>query len=166
VLTTLSVAVAVCGTVVVLYAQASLNADRGATGGPADPQATQLSAVTTTLTVLLAVMAAVNLVFVTRASAFDARRTLAVARTLGVSPAESAAALGVAQLAPAVTGLLLGFVSGTVLFHGLSSSHPVAPPIWQHIGLALLTLLLVVALTAGPARIEARHPIADALRDT
>ncbi len=165
VLTTLSVAVAVCGTVVVLYAQASLNADRGSAGGPTDPQAAQLHTVTTTLTLLLAVMAAVNLVFVTRASAVDARHTLAVARTLGASPTESATALGLAQLIPAFAGLLLGFVSGTLLFHALSSSHPVAPPTTRLISLAILTVVLVIALTAGPARIEARRPISDALRD-
>ena len=121
---------------------------------------------TTTLTLLLAVMAAVNLVFVTRASAADARHTLAVARTLGVSPAESATALGLAQLIPALTGLVLGLVTGTLLFHALSSSHPVAPPTAQLIGMAILTVILVAALTAGPARIEARRPISNALRDT
>ncbi len=166
VLTTLSVAVAVCGAVVVLYAQASLNAERGNAGGPADPQAAQLHTVTTTLTLLLAVMAGVNLVFVTRASAADARHTLAVARTLGVSPAESSAALGLAQLIPAVTGLTLGLATGTLLFHALSSSHPVAPSTPRLVGLAILTVILVAALTAGPARIEARRPISDALRDS
>jgi ABC-type lipoprotein release transport system permease subunit len=166
VLTVISVAVAVCGTVVVLYAQASLNGERGNTGGPADPQVTQLHAVTTTLSLLLALMAAVNLVFVTRASAFDARRTLAVARTLGVSPGESAAALGVTQLIPAFTGLIVGYLSGYLLFHSLAASHPMAPPTAQLIGLATLTIILTVALTAGPAGIEARRPISDALRET
>ena len=165
-LTTLSVAVAVCGTVVVLYAQANMDADRGNTGGPADPQASQLHAVTTTITALLVVMAAVNLIFVTRASAFDARRALAVARALGVSPAESSIALGLAQLVPAVIGLVLGVVTGTVLFHALSGSDSAAPSTSRLIGLAILVVLLVVALTAGPARIEARRPISDALRDT
>ncbi len=166
VLTTLSVAVAVCGTVVVLYAQARLHADSGSVGGPADPQVTQLHAVTTTLTVLIAAMAAVNLIFVTRASAFDARRTLAVARALGVSSGESAAALGVAQLLPAVSGLVLGYGAGVLLFHSLSSSLPVSPPAAQLAGLAVLTVILTVALTAVPARFEARRPIADSLRET
>ena len=164
-LTALSVAVAVCGTVVVLYAQASLNADRGNAGGPADPQASQLHTVTTTLTVLLAVMAAVNLVFVTRASAFDARRTLAVARTLGISPAESAAALGLAQLVPADRRAPARRRQRHPPVPYPLELHPVAPPTPQLIALAILTVLLVVALTAGPARIEARRPIADALRD-
>ncbi|HEX3930101.1 MAG TPA: FtsX-like permease family protein [Nocardioides sp.] len=166
VLTTLSVAVAVCGAVVVLYAQASLNADRTHAGGPADPQAAQLHTVTTTLTLLLAVMAAVNLLFVTRANAADARHTLAVARALGASPAESAAALGLAQLIPALTGLVLGLVTGVLLFHTLSSSDPVAPPTAHLIAMAILTVILVAALTAGPARVEALRPISKSLRDT
>jgi putative ABC transport system permease protein len=165
VLTTLSVAVAVCGTVVVLYAQASLRAERGNTGGPADPQVAQLHTVMTALTVLLAVMAAVNLVFVTRASAVDARRVLAVARTLGLSPAEAAVGLGVAQLAPAVVGLMVGGLAGTALFRSLSSSHPVAPPTGQLVGLAVLILVVTMALTAVPARFEARRPLAEILRE-
>jgi putative ABC transport system permease protein len=165
-LTTLSVAVAVCGSTVVLYAQTSLHAERGNAGGPADPQVAQIHAVTTTLSLLLAVMAAVNLVFVTRASAVDARRTLAVARTLGVSPTQAAAGLGIAQLLPAMAGLVLGGVAGSVIFHALSSSNPATPSTAQLTGLALLTLALTATLTAIPARLEARRPIAEILRET
>jgi ABC-type lipoprotein release transport system permease subunit len=165
-LTSLSVAVAVCGSTVVLYAQTSLHAERGSAGGPTDPQVAQIHAVTTTLSLLLAVMAAVNLVFVTRASAVDARRTLAVARTLGVSPTEAAAGLAIAQLLPATAGLLLGGVSGSVIFHALSSSNPATPSTAQLTGLALLTLALTATLTAVPARLEARRPIAEILRET
>ena len=164
-LTTLSVAVAVCGSLVVLYAQASLHAERGNAGGPADPQTAQLHTVMTALTVLLALMAAVNLVFVTRASAVDARRTLAVARALGVSPSEAAAALGVAQLVPACVGLVVGGVCGTLLFHGLSSSNVTTPPFLQLAGLAVATIVLTAALSAIPARIEARRPVAEPLRE-
>ncbi len=164
-LTALSIAVAVCGSTVVLYAQASLHAEHGTTGGPTDPQVAQLHTVTTALTLLLAVMAAVNLVFVTRASAVDARRMLAVARTLGVSPNQAAVGLGLAQLVPAVAGLLLGGVAGAALFHALSSSQQTAPATAQLTGLALLTLVLTVALTALPARLEARRPLAETLRE-
>ena len=116
---------------------------------------------TTALTVLLAVMAAVNLVFVTRASAVDARKVLAVARTLGISPTEAAGALAAAQLLPALLGLLLGGLAGTVLFHALSSSQPTSPPAVQLAALALVTLVSTAALTGLPARIEARRPIVD-----
>jgi putative ABC transport system permease protein len=164
-LTAFSVAIAVCGSTVVLYAQASLHAERGDAGGPADPQVAQLHTVTTALTLLLALMAAVNLVFVTRASALDARRVLAVARTLGVSPGEAAVGLGVAQLLPALIGLTLGFSGGVALFHALSSSQTATPPPLQLLGLGLLTMGLTGALTAVPARWEARRSIAAILRD-
>lgn len=165
-LTSLSVAVAVCGSTVVLYAQSSLHAERGNAGGPADPQVAQIHTVTTTLSLLLAVMAAVNLVFVTRASAVDARRMLAVTRALGISPTQAAAGLGIAQLLPAVAGLVLGGAAGSVIFHALSSSNPATPSTAQLAGLALLTFALSVALTAVPARLEARRPIAEILRET
>jgi putative ABC transport system permease protein len=164
-LTSLSVAVAVCGTTVVLYAQASLHAERGNAGGPADPQVAQIHAVTTTLSVLVAVMAAINLVFVTRASAVDARGTLAVARALGVSPTQAAAGLGIAQLIPAMAGMVLGGIAGSVIFEALSSSNPASPSIVQLTGLALVALALTVTLTAVPARLEARRPIAEVLRE-
>lgn len=165
-LTSLSVAVAVCGSTVVLYAQSSLHAERGNAGGPADPQVAQIHTVTTTLSLLLAVMAAVNLIFVTRASAVDARRMLAVARTLGVSPTQAAAGLGVAQLLPAVAGLVLGGVAGSFIFHALSSSNTATPSTAQLAGLVLLTVALTVALTAVPTGLEARRPIAETLRET
>jgi putative ABC transport system permease protein len=153
VLTSLSVAVAVCGGVVVLCAQASLGAERGASGGPADPQAAQLHAVMVALTGLLTIMAAVNLVFVTRATTVDARRLLAVVRSLGASPAETAVGVGISQLVPAV-----------VLFRALSVAHPVMPSLLQLLGLSLLTVVLVTVLTAIPSRLEARRPIASILR--
>ena len=163
-LTTLSVALAVCAGVVVLFAQSSLHAERGNVGGPTDPQIAQLQVVTTTLTLLLGVMAAVNLLFVTRASTVDARRMLAVARAVGVTPTEAGAAVGLGQLLPAVVGMALGGAAGTALFHALSASRAAAPPTTQLAGLAILTLLITLALTAIPARLEARHPIAETLR--
>ena len=164
-LTAFSIGVAVCAGTVVLFAQSSLHAERGNIGGPADPQVAQLHTVTTALTALLAVMAMVNLLFVTRASAVDARRMLAVARTLGVSPGQAAVGLGIAQLAPALIGMAAGFLAGTALFHALSSAHPTGPPAAQIAGLGLLTIGITVALTAIPARWEARRKIGEILRD-
>ena len=164
-LTCFSVALAVCASTVVLFAQSSLHAERGNAGGPADPQVAQLHTVTTALTLLLAAMVRVNLVFVTRSSAVDARRVLAVARTLGVSPTEAAVALGFAQLVPALMGITAGFFAGATLFHALSSSHPTTPPTAQLASLGVLTLGITVVLTAIPARWEARRPIAEILRE-
>jgi putative ABC transport system permease protein len=110
-------------------------------------------------------MAAVNLLFVTRAGAVDARRVLAVARTVGVTPTTAALAFALGQLLPAVVGLALGGTVGVALFHVLSSSHPTTPSAAQFATLALLTLLATAALTAVPARLEARRPIAETLRE-
>ncbi len=165
-LTVLSIAVADCGSVVALYAQASLHAERGAAGGPADPQAAQLHTVMLAVTVLLSVMTAVNLLFVSRATATDARTFLAVARTLGASPNAAAAGLSIAQVVPAALGSALGAVAGSVLFRALSVSHPVTPPLLQLVALGILTVVIVVALTALPALTEARRPIAGILRES
>jgi len=89
---------------------------------------------------------------------------LAVARTLGVTPAQAAAALGFAQLVPAAVGLALGGAVGVMLFNALSSSsQPTPAPTAQLLGLAVLTLVLTLALSAVPARLEARRPIAETL---
>jgi ABC-type lipoprotein release transport system permease subunit len=165
VLTTLSVAVAVCGSTVVLYAQASLRAEHNPGGGPADPLTLQLRTVMTAMCVLLALMAAINLVFITRANAVDARVVLAVTRAVGASPGEAAAGLGIAQLFPAVVGLVLGTGCGVLLFQALSSASPPGPPWGQLAALGVLTLVLVVLLTALPARLEARRPLAGVLRE-
>jgi putative ABC transport system permease protein len=163
-LTSLSVAVAVCAAVVVLYAQASLHAERGNPGGPMDPQIAQLHTVTTALTLLLAAMAAVNLLFVTRASVVDARRMLAITRALGVTPVQAAAALAIGQLFPALVGLATGGAVGAALFNTLSSSSTTHPPATQFLVLAIVTVGLTAALSAIPARLEASRPIAQTLR--
>ena len=159
-LTTLSISVAVCGSVAALYAQVQLDADHAAAGAPVDPHATQLHLVMTAVVVLLAIMSAVNLVFVTRANAVDARHMLAVARTLGATPGQTAAGLGIAQLVPAGTGLVLGSIAGVGIIHVLSDGPLPHPPLLQWSGLVVLTITAVVVLTALPARLEARRPIA------
>jgi ABC-type lipoprotein release transport system permease subunit len=164
-LTSLSIATVVCAGVVVLFAQSRLHAEHGNAGGPADPQVAQLQTVTTALTLLLAVMAAVNLLFVTRASAVDARRMLALARAVGISPSQAAAAVGLGQLFPALVGIAVGGATGSALFHALSTSRAVAPPTTQLVALAVITLLVTVCLTAFPALLEARRPIAEMLRE-
>jgi ABC-type lipoprotein release transport system permease subunit len=165
VLTAVSLAIAVAGSVVVLYARASLASESGPAGGPADPTTAQLRAVMTALTVLLSVMAAVNLVFTTRTAAAEARGTLAVVRALGASPAETATGLAVAQLVPAMAGVLVGLGTGAALFRSLASHHPAPSPL-AFAALVALTLLLTAGLTAVPTRLEARRPVADVLRDS
>jgi putative ABC transport system permease protein len=120
--------------------------------------------VTTALTLLLATMAAVNLLFVTRANVVGARRMLAIARALGVTPVQATAALAVGQLFPALAGLVTGGAVGAALFNTLSTSSTAPPPATQLLVLAVVTVGLTAALSAIPARLEARRPIAQTLR--
>jgi ABC-type lipoprotein release transport system permease subunit len=164
ILTTCSIAVAVCAAVVVIFAQAGMGAESGPSGGPADPTASQLSTVMLAVTILLGLMAAVNLVFVTRSVAVDARRTLAVVRALGASPGESASALVLAQVVPVLAGLVLGTSAGVLLYRTLAA-HPVTPSAWAWAVVGLSVVIGTGLLTAVPARLEARRSVADVLRD-
>ncbi len=165
VLTAVSLAIAVAGTVVVLYARASLATEAGPASGPTDPTTAQLRTVMTALTVLLSVMAAVNLVFTTRTAAAEARGTLAIVRALGASPAQTAAGLAVAQLVPAVAGVVAGMAAGAALFRSAASRHPAPSPL-AFAALVAATLLVTAALTAIPTRLESRRSVADVLRDS
>lgn len=163
-LTSCSIGVAVTGAVVALYARSSLRSESGPASAPANPATAQLGVVVLALTVLLGVMAAVVLVFVTRASASEARVTLALARALGASPVESASSLAVAQLVPALAGVGIGIGAGVGVFHvfALSDSATASPGALALV--ALGTLLVTLLLTAVPSVLESRRPIAEVLR--
>jgi putative ABC transport system permease protein len=114
---------------------------------------------------MLVALAAVNAVFITRATMQDARHTAAVTRALGATPQQLAAGLSAAQVLPALAGALLGLPGGyglfTVASQGGSASQP---PAWWLIAAVLGTVIAVAALTAIPARAGARRPVADTLR--
>jgi ABC-type lipoprotein release transport system permease subunit len=164
-LTALAIAVAVCGGTATLYATADIGDRHARAGGPVDPQVAQLNLVLTAVVMLLTVMSSVTLIFIARATALDARKLLAVVRALGTTPGQAASALGLAPLIPAAAGLPIGMACGVLVIHVLSGDDVVRPPAWQLVGLALLTVLLVVALTGIPAHIEARRPVVATLRD-
>jgi ABC-type lipoprotein release transport system permease subunit len=125
----------------------------------------QLDLVLAAVVVLLTVMSSVTLMSVTRATALDARRLLAVVRALGTTPDQAASAWVLAQLVPAAGGLVLGVASGSLVIHVVSGDDVVQPPLWQLVAVALLTVLAVVALTSIPAHHEVRRPVAATLRD-
>ncbi|KAA9162972.1 FtsX-like permease family protein [Amycolatopsis acidicola] len=115
------------------------------------------------ITVAMIGLAAVNIVVTTWSTAQDARHSLAVARTLGATPAQVTGGLCVAQLLPALPGALLGIPVGLALFGLFSADNAVWPaPVWLFVA-ALGTLAGVAACTAIPARLEARRPVADVL---
>jgi ABC-type lipoprotein release transport system permease subunit len=160
-----TIAVAVTGIVAVMFAQATLSSEHsGVTIGLPDPDTQRLGAVMVALTVSLAVMAAVNLVFIATTTALDARIALAVTRAMGASPGQAVGGLAAAQTLPALLGVAVGWPAGAVLFAALNSGGDAAsPPLWWLIAIASVTVLFTVALTAVPARHWARRPIAATL---
>ena len=79
---------------------------------------------------------------------------------------DDASGLSAAQLVPAIVGALAGIAGGYALFtvanQGASATQP---PAWWLITAVLGTLISVAGLTAVPARLAARLPIAETLQD-
>ncbi|AVT39255.1 FtsX-like permease family protein [Plantactinospora sp. BB1] len=116
------------------------------------------------LTVVLCVLALINAVVSTWTAVLDARQPLAVARTLGATPAQAGVGLAVAQLLPAVPGVAVGIPAGLGLVVSVSLGEVQYPPASWLLGAALGVLLAVAALTAIPAMTAARRPVAESLR--
>jgi ABC-type antimicrobial peptide transport system permease subunit len=154
------------GIVTVLIAQARLNAQQlNGSAGLDNPETDRVEQVMLGITVMLVVLAAINAIFITWATVLDARRSSAVARALGVTPQQVTVGLSAAQVLPAPAGAVLGIPGGFGLFlvvrHGGTMTYP---PFWWLISVVLGTLLVVAGLTAIPARIGARRPIAEILQ--
>jgi hypothetical protein len=174
VLGALSIAVTVSGLVALLFTHATLAASQAASTGAANPdlfdvgfvsKAAREDRVLLIITIMLVALAAVNAVFITRATVQDARHTAAVTRALGATAAQLTAGLAAAQVLPAlagaIAGLPLGFALFTVAKQGGSASQP---PAWWLVAAVLGTVIAVAGLTAIPARAGARRPVADTLR--
>lgn len=158
-----SILVAVSGIVAVLAAHATLGADWD---GPAglDPQADRLNRVLLVLTVMLVVLAAINVVFITWATALDTRHSSALARALGATPTQVSAGLSAAQVLPVLAGATLGIPAGLALWSALSNDEALNPPAWQLLAIAPTTTLIVAALTTIPARLATHRPLAPTLQ--
>jgi putative ABC transport system permease protein len=116
------------------------------------------------VTVVLCVLALINAAVNTWTAVLDARHPLAVARALGATPGQAAAGLAVAQLLPAIPGVVLGIPAGIVLFLGASNGEIRYPPGSWWLAIAAGVLLAIAVLTAVPAAAAARRPVADALK--
>ena len=118
-----------------------------------------------TVTIMLVTLAALNAIFITRATVQDSGHTSAVTRALGATPQQVTAGLAAAQVLPATAGALLGIPGGFAFFavanHGGSATQP---PAWWLIVAALGTVVAVAGLTSIPARIAARRPVAEILQ--
>jgi ABC-type lipoprotein release transport system permease subunit len=159
-LSVFSVAVTASGLVAVLILHATTATTGSRSLGP------KLGEVTAIISVMLVVLAAVNAVFIAWATALDARHSAALARALGATPAQITTGLSVAQLLPALTGALLG-IPGGIGIYDAPKNGPGPTTIPSALWLAVMVagmLLAVAALTAIPARIVARRPVAEVLQ--
>jgi putative ABC transport system permease protein len=165
VLSAASIFVAVTGIVAVLAARVQLNQDTQLVGGT-DPATDRFNQVMLVVTVSLVALAAVNAISVTWATALDARHSSALARALGATPQQVSTGLSAAQVLPALAGAILGVPGGLALFGALGGGGDgvTGPPLWQLLAVVPVTGLVIAALTAIPARLGARRPVAEILQ--
>jgi ABC-type lipoprotein release transport system permease subunit len=161
----ISIAISVSGVVAALTAQAQLNANQAGVGSALNSfRADRLNQVLLLITITLVALAAVNAIFITWATALDARHSSALARALGATPQQVSFGLSAAQVLPALAGAVLGIPGGIALFAATSDTDAIAPPLWQLLAVVPATVLVIAALTAIPARVGARRPAAEILR--
>jgi putative ABC transport system permease protein len=117
------------------------------------------------LSVILVTLAAISTAFTAWAAVIDARIATALARALGATPRQISAGLTTAQLLPGLIAACLGIPLGLLLYQvaGGSLSETVPPLSWL-LAVIPATLIAVAAVTWMPARIGARHPVAEVLR--
>jgi ABC-type lipoprotein release transport system permease subunit len=163
VLSAVSILITVSGIVAVLAALATLHQDAQLVGGT-DPDIDHANRVLLVITVPLVVLAAVNAVFVTWATALDARHASALARALGATPQQVSTGLSAAQVLPALAGAALGIAGGLALFAAIGGDETANPPLWQLLAVPPMTVFVVAALTTIPARLGARRPTAEILQ--
>ena len=131
----------------------------------ANPRQERIDQVLLVLTVMLAALAAVNAIFVTQATAADARHSSALTRALGATTGQVAAALCLAQLIPAVPAALLGIPAGIALVQSVShGAATTIPPAWWLVLMVAGTLIALALLTMIPARASSRLPVAEILQ--
>ncbi len=165
VLSAASIFVTVTGIVAVLAARTAIHQDAQLVGGT-DPDTVRANQVLLVITVTLVALAAVNAIFVTWATALDAKHASALARALGATPQQVSTGLSVAQVLPALVGAGLGIAGGLGLFaaSGGGGDGVTGPPLWQLLAVVPVTMLVVAALTTIPARLGARRPAAQVLQ--
>jgi ABC-type lipoprotein release transport system permease subunit len=165
-LSVFSVAVTVSGIVAVLIVHAHEDAGLGAASSLADPRTQRLNEVLMVFTVALVALAAVNALLITWAIVVDARRSSAVARSLGATPRQVSAGLSGAQVLPTLAGALLGIPGGIGLVEAVrnNGSGLTIPPAWWLAAVVIGTVAVMAALTMIPARIGARRSVASVLQ--
>jgi putative ABC transport system permease protein len=160
VLSAASIAVTVAGIVAVLAFHATVNtkvAGTSLTGLP-NPVVSRDEQMLLVITVILAIMAALNTIFTAWATVLDAKRASALMRALGASSGQVSVGLMTAQVLSALPGAIVGVPLGIGLFFAANTSGSQTPPvIWT--AAAVVGILAVVAgLTTIPAMMSARIP--------
>jgi putative ABC transport system permease protein len=159
VLSVLSIAVTMSGLVAVLIVNTTGGADGGLPVGSLGPRVVQALAI---VSVLLVLLAAVNAVIIAWATALDVRRPAALIRALGATPMQVTTGLSVAQLVPALVGVLLG-IAGGVAIYARGGLAPTLPPLPWLLTLVIGALMTIAGLTAAATWIGSRRPVADLL---
>jgi putative ABC transport system permease protein len=158
----LSVTVTVTGIAAILTSYAH---NPGATQGIDNLKIDRLDELTAIITVMLAILAAVNTTFIAWSTAADARFSSALERALGASAGQVTAGLSMAPLMTAVPGAIAGLPLGVAAYHLLAPGLTVTvPPWWQLAALFTGCLLAISLLTAVPSRFGARRPPAPILQ--
>jgi putative ABC transport system permease protein len=160
VLAVISTAVTVTGLVAVVI---SATVTGRGTNGLHNLRTERLAQVTTTITVMLLVLAAVNTVFLTWAIVSDARHASALARTFGATPRQVTVGLTVTQVVPALLGVLLGAPAGVLLYRQVTQTSVTLPSPGRFALVLIGAVLAVAVCSVIPAAAAARRSVADVL---
>ena len=170
----LSIAVTVSGIVAILFAHATLTVSPSGNAAAANPGLSDVGFISQTarenqvlliITVMLATLAAVNIICITWATVQDCRRTAAITRALGATAGQLTTGLSAVQVFPALAGALAGLAGGYGLFLAASQGGSVSqPPAWWLAAAVLSTMIVVTGLTSVPARLSIRPPITSSLQ--
>ena len=162
-----SIAITVATVVAVLtFQQYAATAGQGlGSSGVGDPQTSRDSQVLLVITVMLAVLAAINMTFIAFAATIDSRRPLALIRAVGGTPRQVMGALISAQLAPTLIGAVIGVPLGIGLYAAAGSNRSLPlPPAWELIAAAAAVMLVTAVLAVIPAHRDAARPPAPILQ--
>jgi ABC-type lipoprotein release transport system permease subunit len=129
-----------------------------------DPVYSRLDRVLMAVIVVLVLLAAVNVVFITKAIASDTRHSAALARALGARAEQVSSGLAAATLVPGLAGAILGIPAGLLMVAGTAHGGSInVPPAWSLAAVLVGTLAVLAGLAATVARAAARHTPAELL---
>lgn len=117
------------------------------------------------LSLALISLAAISATFTAWTTVIDTRVATALTRALGATPRQISTGLTTAQLLPGLAAACFGIPAGLVLYKIAGGDLSTAsPPVWWLLCVIPGTLIAVALVTAIPAGIGARRPIAETLR--